>query len=1379
MSGCWVCDSLNENENIRGGVYYFDPDFLTKGTYTEFYCTHSTSDEYSSIYFSSDLGFDGQIWVYGINSGYLGPGEHKPGSYTTTLKEIYDRDKRFGVHTCTYGTSSDYFTIKTVRVFLFNDFNSNKEANDYAEYEKDGISLSAGGYKHLIVKAGGSVSNLTIADSIDDDKYCWADFYSGANLKNADIGKYSAIFMENGSAITDSISITGTLVVEGIVDATGARIALNVKDYSSPDENPYWFVKGMSNLSGAESFSISVKSNQEIGSYCLANGFYTSSISSGTALEAISLEVGGNSGQNSFAWDTKQAKYSEIYCNGYKYELTTKNNNLYLNITKEIPDQVLEMLARNSSEAYSIYKDQQEGAHYTITYDKTEYYFVVSKVAYDDTGFYAMGLERTDESFQKPLNQAVVVCRGTDLSAVFSDWKDDFNPEGVGLNQYNGKAAAVIRSWLGNHSSETGGWPSVYFTGHSLGGALAQRLAVDYNYTANLLGMRIGGVVTFNSPGINSSKGISAEKVHHYIVDGDLISMVGNGYVYGDANSDSWYTVYQGNNVFTGTPTKYLYNRHTETLTCSSIEVAHERGYISELSSHLFSYIGTPDNFNANYASYILSLATAYGEACNTVICSSRNRNGFLIKADLQTANLLTTRGKAEVFRSQGNFLGFLWVSLQGLYEWIPSRPESKGNSIFLTGIKLGERNLVSSDVSKSNHIIRTLEYSGDSDEVPDLLYDFELDEFVGIEDVGVTTYYFSKQSDDVSQIVYHISSGIVSNGAWKYFALPLEETARLSLTAVSRGANGDQGLVSSENLIQMEGRTYVFDDSKLTDYWVTFSVNEDITREKAAILPIATNITHSSSEVDLIMSDIDSSRHSGGGNDEITVTVENSGGGASTTVKLTETEVDGIFKGKLEIGGKNGFVVNPGEDLVLSYFDNNDGNGKKQTVTTEIPVLQTDVGIVIDETGLDAEYEAISEDTAWYKFNLLVDSNTLSGQYVLAENLGNAPGSCVVWGNDSETSEVLAAGSSVTIDANTYTKQVVDDKLILNVKTAPRTISWEEFDEDDDEYKIEISQDNFETSLSLWWTDQLSFDLLNLPNGVYQYRITNYDEWLDGNWLLNGGIQVKNNVKSEQRIAISDSCDDYFFTAKRGVWSRSYQACHAEFGMTVKLEGKNKITDLFIGSDDTSTLLLTDDANGDALFLDDIYSLFPDGLEAQARIAKIGAIRSGAGDDLIDLTSQQFEYIGDGMVVYGGLGDDVIWANKGNNLLFGDAGNDCIVGAGGNDTIVGGAGDDTLHGGGGNDLFVFGGNWGKDTVEQLASGKVTLWFKEGDDSKWNNQTLTYTDGGNSVTVSGVSSVSLKFGNEDAQYSFLLAVGAFDEFTSEKIFEDRNKGLLA
>ncbi len=228
-------------------------------------------------------------------------------------------------------------------------------------------------------------------------------------------------------------------------------------------------------------------------------------------------------------------------------------------------------------------------------------------------------------------------------------------------------------------------------------------------------------------------------------------------------------------------------------------------------------------------------------------------------------------------------------------------------------------------------------------------------------------------------------------------------------------------------------------------------------------------------------------------------------------------------------------------------------------------------------------------------------------------------------------------------------------------------------------------------------------------------------------------------------------------------------------------LFGKNKLADIIEGSTDANILLMTDDENGDALFVDDIYTDSPDELGlSQSRIAQIQEIRAGFGNDIIDMTSQRFAYTGPGLAIRGGAGNDTIWANKGDNWLFGDAGNDRLVGASGNDVIAGGIGNDRMHGGGGDDVFTFCDNWGVDNVEQLEGGSVTLWFASGDESNWNTETMTYTDGENSVKVTGVTSVNLKFGDDGSdQFATLSSIGAFLDANSERIFEESGKGVLA
>ena len=329
------------------------------------------------------------------------------------------------------------------------------------------------------------------------------------------------------------------------------------------------------------------------------------------------------------------------------------------------------------------------------------------------------------------------------------------------------------------------------------------------------------------------------------------------------------------------------------------------------------------------------------------------------------------------------------------------------------------------------------------------------------------------------------------------------------------------------------------------------------------------------------------------------------------------------------------------------------------------------------------------------------------------------------------------------------------------------------------DDYIVEYSTDNFSNVISFETTGN-KVDSIALPVDTYQWRV----KALDGENFSNGENIISQQIAAEVQEFISnaDGNTDLFFANANDSWESGYAAAHHGVingwngtNEQISLSGKNKLADIFEGSTDANILVLTDDANGDALFVDDIYTALPGTVdEQQARIAQIDEIRAGWGDDIIDMTSQRFVYVGDGVEIYGGLGNDTIWANNGNNTLFGDAGNDRIVGGSDDDVIIGGSGNDSMHGGGGKDIFCFGENWGKDTVEQLSGGKVTLWFENGSASNWNASMLTYTDGTNSVTVSGVVNVTLKFGAVDTAVS-----GAFLDAASEKIFEDKNSGMLA
>ena len=326
--------------------------------------------------------------------------------------------------------------------------------------------------------------------------------------------------------------------------------------------------------------------------------------------------------------------------------------------------------------------------------------------------------------------------------------------------------------------------------------------------------------------------------------------------------------------------------------------------------------------------------------------------------------------------------------------------------------------------------------------------------------------------------------------------------------------------------------------------------------------------------------------------------------------------------------------------------------------------------------------------------------------------------------------------------------------------------------------YQFEIAQGasaSFETAIRIA-TNGTGFDVAGRA-GDYSCRAAEQGVAFEADataWSVaeTGFRQVESNANGR--------ADIFFATVHANdVWSTAYKAKNVLTGEKVDIAGLNRIRDTFSGSaSDANILYLSDTSNGDALFMDDVYSEFGEA----ARISLIREVRAGAGADVVDMTSKRYSAELAGMTVRGGAGDDVLWGAAGGNNLFGDAGNDRIVGGTGDDVIAGGSGDDTLTGCGGNDVFAFGENWGTDTVEQSAGGSVTLWFASGSETNWDAATLTYADGGNSVVVSGVAAdrVTLKFGDDTSEtFAKLSALGAFADLTSENVFEAKDTGIIA
>jgi Ca2+-binding RTX toxin-like protein len=264
------------------------------------------------------------------------------------------------------------------------------------------------------------------------------------------------------------------------------------------------------------------------------------------------------------------------------------------------------------------------------------------------------------------------------------------------------------------------------------------------------------------------------------------------------------------------------------------------------------------------------------------------------------------------------------------------------------------------------------------------------------------------------------------------------------------------------------------------------------------------------------------------------------------------------------------------------------------------------------------------------------------------------------------------------------------------------------------------------------------------------------------------------------------------------GTWGRGYAAQHVALPeewdsstgilTQVSLRGKNRYADIFNGvENDTALLYLSDSENGDALFLDDVYSAFPDSEQCE-RLSHITAIYAGRGDDIIDLTTDKFEFAGAEVKVYGGDGDDVIWGGADTACTFyGDKGDDSLIGSSRNDCFIGGAGDDVIHGGGGKDLFAYGdpSSWGNDIIYQLQGegNSITLFFEQ---KELKDQLLTEEiDGGMRISVAGAanssitiysSGYSLVFGSQCDQFEVILAAGGCGECASQNIFETGNNG---
>ena len=231
-------------------------------------------------------------------------------------------------------------------------------------------------------------------------------------------------------------------------------------------------------------------------------------------------------------------------------------------------------------------------------------------------------------------------------------------------------------------------------------------------------------------------------------------------------------------------------------------------------------------------------------------------------------------------------------------------------------------------------------------------------------------------------------------------------------------------------------------------------------------------------------------------------------------------------------------------------------------------------------------------------------------------------------------------------------------------------------------------------------------------------------DDLITGNSLGNiieGGLG-NDTIKSGSGDDIFDggAGDDTIILESNGTFGSELYAYNTTSSLqtgteeSINLDGKTRFGDVMDGGADVDTVELTD--SSDAFFLHDSFGGFHSSLTlvedydsrlGAARIANIENITSGAGDDIVDLTSPDYSLAGQNITVDGGSGNDTLWGSDANETL---------LGGDGDDELFGGAGTNVLTGGAGADEFQFTKTSTNDTVKDFSpsDGDTLKFFNTG-----------------------------------------------------------------
>ena len=213
-------------------------------------------------------------------------------------------------------------------------------------------------------------------------------------------------------------------------------------------------------------------------------------------------------------------------------------------------------------------------------------------------------------------------------------------------------------------------------------------------------------------------------------------------------------------------------------------------------------------------------------------------------------------------------------------------------------------------------------------------------------------------------------------------------------------------------------------------------------------------------------------------------------------------------------------------------------------------------------------------------------------------------------------------------------------------------------------------------------------------------------DDYLDGG---DGADVISTGGGAD--IALGGAGADVVSLAPDGLWGYGSYAKNVGSANSVgtenliSIKGYTQFSDVVDGGAGIDELVLTE--SKDAFFLHDSYSALHSTLSTTAdnttaRLIDLEMISAGNGDDLIDLTSENFSLASIDMTLNGDAGNDILWAAQGDDTLNGGTGNDILNGS---------SGDDTLTGGSGADIFEFTATSGNDTITDFNKDEDELHF--------------------------------------------------------------------